>query len=271
MSLVAGIVVACGGSDGNPLLDGGNNNDGGNGNDGQASDGQSGDVSVDGSDGSMCPSFCGGIKGALFCSDFDQEATPADWTQTTTTNGGAVAITQAEETSCPNGLHVSLPQIMQGGLVGGSAKVSKTITTVQTLSHVVVKLEAFLPSNDMMSYVVFFGVHPVGDPNGGIYVTHHGDAFWFLSNQNGTNIAINPSPLTGAWNAMTLDVNFGNPGAIKLTYTGADNATHTTTGNANAPINGVGGVTVEAGMVATGTTEAAFDAYYDSVILQPGN
>jgi hypothetical protein len=138
-------------------------------------------------------------------------------------------------------------------------------------------VEAYLPSNDTKSYVAFFGVRPTAEQTGA-YVTHHGDAFWFISAfapvTGSINVAINPAPLTGAWNHMTLDVHFGqgNAGSVTLTYTGADNMMHTATGTGTTANAAVAAVSAAAGMAVSGFTgaEAAFDAYYDNVVVQNG-
>lgn len=117
---------------------------------------------------------------------------------------------------------------------------------------VVLDAEAYLPSNDTKSHVAFFGVRPTLEPKGGIFVTH----------------AINPAPLTGAWNAMKLDVVFGaSNAAVALTYTGDDNAQHTINASGMTAAAPVASVTVETGMEAPYGTEAAFSASYDNVVL----
>ncbi len=284
--VVVGVIVcACGGSSGTGLDDGGGN-DTGTGSDGNnVSDGQNQDVSSssDASDAANCPDFCAAISPTpAFCSDFDSESMPTDWTQMTTSMGGMVTIEQSDEVSCPNGLSATLPQI-QGASQGAveDAKVRKDVASISTVAEAVVKLEGYLPSNDTMSYVSFFGVRATSNPKSGIYLTHHGDAFWFLTqNGFGLNVGVSPAPLTGAWNEMTLDVVFGNQSTDKVTftYTGVDNITHVITCmgaqccgsgtcagvTASAP---VAGVSVEIGMEASGNTEAAFATYYDNVVL----
>lgn len=286
-SVVVGVGAACGGTGGDDILgDGGNdgsmNNDGNQNNDGEGVDTGMADTggSDTGGDASCTgPDFCSSIKNPLFCSDFDMELMPTDWT-TVTSGGGTVAIVQNEEVSCPNGLHSSVPMAATSTTMGPVAKVTKAITSMlSTTTHVVIDIEVYLPSNDTKSYVSFFGVRPTAEVGTGAYVTHHGDAFWFISTAgfaNGNlNVAISPAPLTGAWNHMTLDVHFGSltAGSATLTYTGADNMSHMVTGTgttANAAVTG--GVTLEAGMQVSGFTgaEAAFDAYYDNVVLQSG-
>ncbi len=270
---MAGVVGACGGSSGSDLLDGGgdsgNNADSQNGPDGQAQDVANGSDSSDGT--ANCPDFCATVNPTpAFCSDFDKEATPADWSATNVTNGGAVTIASAEEVSCPSGLSVSLPMISLGSTNTSQAKVVKNVAAIQSALHAVLKLEAFLPSNDTASYVIFFGVRSTADTKSGIFLTHHGDAFWFLTqNGFGMNVAIPTAPLTGAWNAMTLDVHFGGAqsGSVSFTYTGTDNATHTVNANGATANAAVASTTIEVGMEAPGTTEAAFSAYYDNVVL----
>jgi len=288
-SIVLGgvIVCACGGSNGSPLTDGGSGSDGTT--DGSANDGSSQDVSVadassDGADGANCPDFCSGMTPSpAFCSDFDSESTPADWTQLTTSMGGTVTVEQADEVSCPNGLSATLPQITgQSQVTIADAKVRKDVVSIATVTEATVKLEGYLPSNDTMSYVSYFGVRATADDKSGIYLTHHGDTDWFLTQDGfGLNVGVTPAPLTGAWNEMTLDVVFGNQATDKITftYTGADNATHIITcsgaqccsGGSNCPgvtaTGPVAGVSVEIGLESTGDTEAAFTAYYDNVVL----
>ncbi len=85
------------------------------------------------------------------------------------------------------------------------------------------------------------------------------------------NIAIDPAPLTGAWNAMKLDVTFAaQAGAVSFTYMGADNAQHTITGNGMTAASPVQSITAEVGMEAPYGTEAAFATYYDNVVLKGG-
>ncbi len=278
-----GIAVACGGTGDDSLLgDGGdasNNTDVTQNQDGQAGDtGNGGDSSTaDASDAASCPDYCTGLSTKnLFCSDFDGEVAPTDWTATVATGGGAVVIAGGQNVSCPNGLHASVPQSAGNALAGPIALVSKDVATAG--NHVVLDADVYLPSNDTKSYVGFLGVRPTGEQGSGAFVTHHGDAFWFVSvaqPANGTlNIAISPAPLTGAWNHMTLDVHFGqnNAGSVTLTYIGADNASHMVTGMGTTANAAVTGATVEAGMFVAGFTgsEAAFDAYYDNVVLKSG-
>jgi hypothetical protein len=270
-----GLVASCGGSDDSALMndsgmDVATGNDGNSGQDVQQGTDGGNDTGADSSDAS-CPSFCGSVTTSLFCSDFDMETMPADWTSTVTMGGGAIAVESMQDVSCPNGLHSSLPMVANstGALEG---KVTKNISTVALLNHVVLKLEVYLPSNDTHSYVAFFGVRPTAEAGTGVYLTHHGDAFWFLTSAQAgnANIPVTVAPLTGAWNQMTLDVVLGSNGAVSLTYTGSDNMTHTATGSGNTASMASGNVTVEVGMQATGATEAAFDAYYDNVVVQAG-
>jgi hypothetical protein len=210
--------------------------------------------------------------GSLFCSDFDAEMMPTDWSVVSTTNGGMVSIEQTDTVSCPNALGISLPQVMAGGSTTGAvARVTKAIVTGSTIPRLVLKLEAWLPSNDTMSYVSYFGMRPTAEAATGIYLTHHADAYWFLTNASNANIGLSVGPLTGAWNEITLDVVFGNPGKVTLTYTGSDNAVHMVQGSGDFANNPAAGVTVDVGMVAYGETEAAFDAYYDNVVIVPSN
>jgi hypothetical protein len=283
--VVVGVIVcACGGSSGTELTDGGGGSD--TGTDGSSvTDGSSNQdsSSSDASDAANCPDFCATITPTpAFCSDFDSESMPADSTQLTTSMGGAVTIEQADQVSCPNGLAATLPQITgQGQDSIADAKVRKDVASIATVTEAIVKLDGYLPSNDMASYVSFFGVRSTTDPKSGIYLTHHGDAFWFLTQGGfGLNVGVTPAPLTGAWNEMTLDVVFGNQSTDKVTftYTGVDNATHVVTCSgaqccggstcagvtASAP---VASVSVEIGMEASGNTEAAFATYYDNVVL----
>jgi hypothetical protein len=276
------LVTACGGTGDDLLLqDGGDASTGSDvqqSQDGSADTGKGGDVGADANDAAVCPGYCAGLTTKnLFCSDFDNEVAPTDWTATIATGGGAVVVAGTQDVSCPNGLHASVPQSGGNTQVGPIALVSKDIASGG--AHVVLDADVYLPSNDTKSYVGFLGVRPAGEQASGAFVTHHGDAFWFVSaaapSSGSINIAINPAPLTGAWNHMTLDVRFaqGNSGSITLTYTGADNASHMVTGTgttANAAITA--GVTVESGMFVAGFTgsEAAFDAYYDNVVLKNG-
>jgi hypothetical protein len=275
---IFGIVSACGGTGDDTLLQDSGGGDVTNGDAAQNQDGSSTDTGTgtdgSGGDGATCPDYCAGIK-SLFCSDFDGEQAPTDWTATVATAGGAVVVAGTQNKSCPNGLHSSVPAAAGNTLAGPIALVAKDVANGG--AHVVLDADVFLPSNDTKSYVGFLGVRPTAEQGTGAFVTHHGDAFWFISNaaSGNINIAINPSPLTGAWNHMTLDVHFGqgNAGSVSLTYTGTDNATHVATGmgtTANAAVTG--GVTVEAGMFVSGYTgsEAAFDAYYDNVVLKSG-
>jgi hypothetical protein len=277
LGAVAAIVAGCGGTDGDPLGgDGGGsdvatNNDASQGQDAQqGSDTGTNDTgSPDTGADASCPSFCGSVSTSLFCSDFDGESTPADWTSTVTTAGGTIAVEGSQDVSCPHGLSSSVPQVANSA--GTAAKVVKNISSISTLTHVVLKLEVYLPSNDTQSYVAFFGVRPTAELGTGVYLTHHGDPYWFLTSAQfgNVNIGITIPPLTGAWNEMTLDVHLGQSGAVSLTYTGSDNAPHTVTGNGNTATTASGNVTVEVGMQA-GTTEAAFEAYYDNVVVQVG-
>jgi hypothetical protein len=276
---IFGVAVACGGT-GDDILtqDGGDASSGSDvtqGQDGQGADTSVGDTGADGSDGAACPGYCSGLTTKnLFCSDFDGEVAPTDWTATVATGSGAVIVAAGKDVSCPNGLHASVPQAAASSAAGPIALVSKDVASGG--GHVILDADVYLPSNDTKSYVGFLGVRPTAEQQTGAFVTHHGDAFWFVSSagNGGMNIAINPAPLTGAWNHMTLDVHFGqgNAGSISLTYTGADNATHTTTGTGTTANASVTGVTVEAGMFVAGFTgsEAAFDAYYDNVVLKNG-
>jgi hypothetical protein len=264
---LAAIAAACGGTDGSPLLGDGGGSDTGNQTDGNPNkDGEGIDVTTD--TGPSCPSFCGTVKGSFFCSDFDTESMPADWSGVSATNGGTVDVEQSQTRSCPNALGVSMPKVTSGGPV--SARVTKNIVTGSTIGHLLLHVSAFLPGNDMTSFVSYFGMRPTSEATTGAYLTHHGDPYWFLSNGNfTTNIGITPPPMTNAWNDMTLDVEFGNPGKVTLTYTGTDNAQHMTTGPGVTANNAPGGVTVDVGMWTNGMTEAAFSAFYDNVVVQP--
>jgi hypothetical protein len=281
MVAIFGIAVACGGTGGDDLL--GDAGDASNGADAtQNQDGQAGDTGVgdtgtaDANDAASCPDFCTGLTKNLFCSDFDQESSPTDWTATVATGGGAVVIAGGQNVSCPNGLHASVPQAQSSSATGPTALVAKDVAAAG--NHVVLDADVYLPSNDTKSYVGFLGVRPTAEQGSGAFVTHHGDAFWFVSVAqpvNGSlNVAISPAPLTGAWSHMTLDVHFGqgNAGSITLTYIGADNASHMVTGMGTTANATVTGATVEAGMFVAGFTgsEAAFDAYYDNVVLKTG-
>jgi len=267
------ILVACGGVDGTLPGDGGGSGPDASADDAAqqpdtapAPDGATDAIAVD---APSCPSFCASTK-SLFCSDFDGESSPTDWTSTVATGGGAATIVQSEDVSCPNGLHSSLPMITAQS--GASAKVTKNIVSVSNLTHVVLDLDVYLPSNDTSSYVAFFGVRPTNEVGTGVYLTHHGDPYWFLTSAQfgNVNIGITIPPMTGAWNHMTLDVHLGVTGAVTLTYTGSDNVQHMVSGNGNTAANASGDVTVEVGMQSLGATEAAFDAYYDNVVLKMG-
>jgi len=63
-----------------------------------------------------------------------------------------------------------------------------------------ISLAAHLPANDTVTYVTYFGLRPTADVDTGAYLTHHGDAYWFISNiAFDTNIGVTVAPLTGAW------------------------------------------------------------------------
>jgi hypothetical protein len=264
VTVLGALAVACGGSaftaaepgDGNVGTETGSGSDGST---------ETGGGTADAS----CPSFCGGQPGqAAFCSDFDKEPSPTDWTTTIATNGGTVMLTQALEVSCPNALVVIVPQVATAA-GSAAAKVTKDIPGGRT-PHAIVALEVYLPSNDTKSYVTYFGVRPTAELATGVYFTHHGDTVWFLSSSTSPSIVgLSVPPLTGAWNAMTLDVTFGSgsAGAVTLTYMGADHANHVVSGGGTTANASVGGVTVEVGMLASGITEAAFTAYYDNVVV----
>jgi hypothetical protein len=268
------VAVACGGSNGTPLLgDSGPSADSGPGGSDAAQDGDSQVVDAAGDAKTMCPDFCGGVKGALFCSDFDMETAPTDWSTTATTNGGTIAIQQSENVSCPNGLVASLPMIASASqTTTTTALVAKTIVTGSVIARLVLKVQAYLPSNDTQTYVTYFGLHATTDLTTGVYLTHHEDAYWFLSNVGGTiNIGLNPSPLTGAFNDMTLDVEFGATGKVTFTYTGTDNAVHMVSGSGETAQAMATSVDADVGMLAFGNTEAAFQAYYDNIVITPAN
>ncbi len=159
-------VVACGGSAGSPLEgDGGDDgsalNDASVGNDSSTGkDSSTGSDSSSGGDAS-CPSFCASLNGtSIFCSDFDGESTPVDWTNSIVSQGGAITIVQNEEVSCPNGLGATLPLIANVSTTAADAKVTKDVAAVTNATHAEIDLEAYLPANDTKSYIVFFGVHP---------------------------------------------------------------------------------------------------------------
>jgi hypothetical protein len=253
----------------------------GNPSDGANQDVASHDAASDG-DAASCPDYCASLMPApAFCSDFDSETMPTDWTQLTTGMGGTVTIEQADEVSCPNGLAAALPQISnQTPTTLADAKVRKDVAAITSVTEATLSLDAYLPA-DTMSYISFFGVRSTADDKSGIYLTHHGDTAWFLTQDGfGLNVQVTPAPLTGAWNDMTLDVVFGGQQTDKVTftYTGADMTSHVITCmgaqccggtnctgvTASAP---VASVSAEIGMESTGNTEAAFTTYYDNVVL----
>src|SRR5277367_6891986 len=100
--VVAGVIVcACGGADGT-LGDAGLGGDAAN--DVSSNDGSTQDVSQDSpsssdaNDAATCPAYCAGLTPTpTFCSDFDNESTPADWTQTVTGMGGTITVEQSDE------------------------------------------------------------------------------------------------------------------------------------------------------------------------------
>jgi len=279
MILVGLVVGACGGSGGSPLTDGGLGDSTTDGSmiidapismqdvaqGGDASDAASNDAS----DGPTC-GYCSTLTTTpSFCSDFDSEMTPSDWDTTTTTMGGTVAIESTQYVSCPHGLEVTLPMFTNVAPENvADAIVSKTITTTATVTQVSITLEAYLPANDTKSYVVYFGAHMTGMQDTGVYFTHHADSSWWVTqNGFGLNFGLMEAPLTGAWNQMTLTFGFGQNATVTLQYTGADNMVHTATGMGNTGAGSMS-TTIDVGMIADGTTEAAFTAYYDNVVVQ---
>lgn len=215
-----------------------------------------------------CGSFCALHPDALLCSDFDEQAVmqpPSGWNVMAST-GATVLVSNAQAESCDHSVLSELPVL---GSNGGTAEATQQVHITGTSPHVVLDLWVYLPVQDTTSFVTYFsqqlgGGSPIG-------LAHHGDSTWYLNSNPPCCVIDQPlttPPLVGAWNHMVLDVVYGTSGMASLAYEGSDMQAHvvTYTGGILVP-TGAAAATVLLGMVAPGTTQASFSAYYDNVLV----
>jgi hypothetical protein len=227
-----------------------------------------GDSGLAGEAEAGCGSFCALHTNALLCADFDQQAAmqpPSGWNVMAST-GATVIVSDAQAESCDHSLLSELPVLPS---TGGTAAATQQVHVTGTSPHVVVDLWVYLPAQDSTSFVTYFSQQlGSGSPIG---LTHHGDSSWYLDSNPPCCVINQPlttPPLVGAWNHMVLDVVYGTSGMASLAYEGSDMQAHVVTYTGGILIaSGAAAATVSLGMVAPGTTEAGFSAYYDNVFV----
>jgi hypothetical protein len=298
--MVLGLIAACGGTTGSPLDNGGGGS-GGSSDSGTKPGMDSGITSPDGAADSTsmsdtgsadtkpmdarrdtapdakkpfdagCPSFCATHTPKTgTCNDFDESnAVPSDWT-VVVNDGASVTVSEAEAFSCSNSLSAYLPMITTSTVMGASALAENAFKA--SGSTVTLDLEAYLPDNDMKSFVTYFALKLGNDPALGLQ--HHGDGNWYLGNSSTSfpiNMALPMPPLVGAWNHMILAIDYTtSAGSATLTYAGSDSTPQSVMFSGVTETGAYPDGAAVVGMSAPFETEAAFTAYYDNVIVRIG-